>query len=85
MDAAVLMINNQRIPLAENADMGALISEVMTAVDEGGGFVHIDGQHGDAFDVLVTPATQVMVRYRTISFEAGSSAGPWTSTIDLDM
>ncbi len=85
MDAAVLMINNQRIPLADDANMGALISEVMSAVDDGGGFVHIDGQHGDAYDVLVTPATQVMVRYRTISFESGGTGGPWTSAIDLDM
>lgn len=85
MDAAILLINDQRIPLDNGADMSALITNVMTAVLEGGGFVHIEGRHGDEYDVLVTPATQVMVRYKTMSFESGNTNGPWTSAIDLDM
>ncbi len=85
MDAAILLINDQRIPLDKGADISALITNVMTAVLEGGGFVHIDGRHGAEYDVLVTPATQVMVRYKTMSFESGSSNGPWTSAIDLNM
>lgn len=85
MDAAILMINEQRIALSEDADMSALITHVMTAVLDGGGFVHIDGQHGEEYDVLVTPATQVMVRYRTMTFESGTPLGPWTAGIDLEI
>jgi hypothetical protein len=85
MDAAILLINDQRISLDEGADVGALITNVMTAVLDGGGFVHIDGRHGDTYDVLVTPATQVTVRYKTMSFESGTTTGPWTAAIDLDM
>ncbi len=85
MDAAILMINEQRIVMNDEADMSTLITSVMTAVIDGGGFVHIDGQHGDTYDVLVTPATQIMVRYRTMSFESGNPHGPWAASIDLDL
>lgn len=85
MDAAILMINNQRIPLDDDADIRTLITNVMAAVLEGGAFVHIDGRHGDEYDVLVTPSTQVIVRYKSMSFESGDSSGPWTAAIDLDM
>lgn len=85
MDAALLLINDQRIPLDDDADVSALISNIMTAVLDGGGFVHIAGRRGDEYDVLVTPATQVMVRYRSMSFESGTTTGPWTAAIDLDM
>ncbi len=85
MDAAILMINDQRISLSDDADMSALITDVMTAVIDGGGFVHIDGQRGEEYDVLVTPATQIIVRYRTMSFESGTTLGPWTAGIDLEL
>lgn len=85
MDAAILLINEQRIALSGDADMSALITNVMTAVVAGGGFVHIDGQNGDTYDVLVTPATQIMVRYHTMSFESGTTLGPWAAGIDLEI
>ncbi len=85
MNAVILVINDQRIPVGDDADLSALIGRIMTAVIEGGGFVHIMGRHGDEYDVLVTPATQVIVRYKTMSFESGTPYGPWTAGIDLDI
>lgn len=85
MDAAILMINEQRIALSDDADLSAVISDVMRAVIAGGGFVHINAQGGDEYDVLVTPATQVTVRYRTMSFESGTPLGPWTAGINLEI
>ncbi|WP_439565565.1 hypothetical protein [Microcella sp.] len=85
MTAALLMINNERIALADDADLPTLIAEIMSAIDQGGAFVHIDGGRGDQYDVLITEATHVMVRHGSVSFEAGTPAGPWNSSIDLDI
>jgi hypothetical protein len=85
MSATILMINNQRIPLNDGADVRALISDVMSAVIDGGGFVHIDGRNGEEYEVLVSAATPVMVRHGVMAFESGATGGPWTSAIDLDM
>lgn len=85
MTAALLMINNERIALAEDVDLSTLIAEIMNALSQGGAFVHIDGGRGDQYDVLITDATHVMVRHGSLSFEAGTPAGPWNSSIDLDI
>jgi len=85
MNEAILMINDQLIPLNDQADPKCLIAGIMAAVIDGGGFVRINGHHGDEYDVLMTPATQVIVRYKTMSFESGTPQGPWTSNLDLDL
>ncbi|MDO9589595.1 MAG: hypothetical protein Q7J04_00445 [Microcella sp.] len=85
MSSTILTINSQRIPLEDDADVRSLITDVMSAVMDGGGFVHIDGKNGEEYEVLVSAATPVMVRHGTMAFESGSTGGPWTSGIDLDM
>ena len=84
-DAVLLMINGQRIPLRESADVLRVMTDIVSAVHEGGGFVHIDGRHGDQYDVLVTSATHVMVMQTGMAFEAGGLSASWTSSIDLDI
>ncbi len=85
MTAALLLINNERIALADDADLPTLIAEIASALAQGGAFVHIDGSHGDHYDVLITESTHVMVRHVGLSFEAGTPVGPWSSSIDLDI
>ncbi|OYX53355.1 MAG: hypothetical protein B7Y93_07770 [Micrococcales bacterium 32-70-13] len=85
MTAALLLINNERITLADDADLPALIAAIMTALDHGGAFVHIDGGRGDQYDVLITEGTQIIVRHGSASVEIVAPDGPWNSSIDLDI
>ncbi len=85
MTAALLLINNERIALADDIDLSALIAEIITALEHGGAFVHIDGGRGDQYDVLITEATQIMVRHGRLSIEVVAPEGPWNSSIDLDI
>lgn len=85
MNEAILMINDQRIPLNDQADPDVLIANIMAAVIDGGGFVHINGQGGNEYDVLVTPVTRVIVRHTTVSTDAGTVQQTWTPAIDLDV
>ena len=85
MTAALLLINNERITLADDADLPALIATIMTALDHGGAFVHIDGGRGDQYDVLITEGTQIIVRHGRPSVEVVAPEGPWNSSIDLDI
>lgn len=85
MNSAVLMINNQRIPLREDADLRGLIAELTSALDQGGGFVHVRGLYNDAYDVLVTAATQIIVRHGSVTIEVGGDHEPWNSSVDLDI
>ena len=85
MTDATLVINDQRIPLSDETDVRDLIGDMMNAVAAGGSFVHIEGWHGRSYDVLVSSATQVLISHGSITFEAGTSEGPWVSSFDLDI
>lgn len=85
MNEATLVINDQRIALSDETDVRVLIAAMMSAVETGGDFVHVDGWHGRSYDILVTSATHVLIAHGAITFEAGSSDGPWVTSIDLDI
>ncbi|MFN4002391.1 hypothetical protein [Microcella sp.] len=85
MTAALLVINTERIALADDADVHALIGEITAVLERGGAFVQVTGVHGQLFEVLITRSTHVIVRHGAVTFEAGTAAGPWNTSIDLDI
>ncbi len=90
-DAAVhwsgmtLVVNDQRIPLAESTDVPALMDELVAAVTEKARFVHLDGLWGQTYEVLVTAASQVLLGRAPLTVGVGALDGQWTDRIDLDI
>jgi hypothetical protein len=85
MNDATLVVNDQSILLSDDADLRALIADMMSAVLAGGAFVRVIARHGRAYDILVNPATQVLISHGPITFETGDTEGAWASIIDLDL
>ena len=81
---ATLVINQVRIALADAVDTTALIGEVVQAVRSGGAVVHVVARDGVEYDIVVTPATQALIRYQHTTTDDHAGDGPWLSTLELD-
>ncbi|MFL0711942.1 MAG: hypothetical protein ACJLS2_04115 [Microcella pacifica] len=46
MTTVTLTINEHRIPLRDDIDVAALTEEIVEAVRDGAGFIHVDDTHG---------------------------------------
>ncbi|MDO9589594.1 MAG: hypothetical protein Q7J04_00440 [Microcella sp.] len=82
---AELVVNSHRIPLNESIDLSSLKSELLTAATGTGAFVQIESRHGTTYEVLVTPATQVVIVHLPAKFESGPPDSSWSTVIDLDI
>jgi hypothetical protein len=82
---AELIVNAHRIPLSESTDLPSLKSELLSATTGLGAFVQIDSLHGSSYEVLVTPATQIVLVHLPAMFETGAPEGAWNTVIDLDI
>jgi hypothetical protein len=101
MNDATLVINSERITLSDETDAHALIIDMMNAMVAGGAFVHVEGQNGATYDVLVTATTQVLFSHGSMTFASGPPGAPgasalesfdpdnptpqWASKLDLDL
>lgn len=81
---ATLTVNRVRIALSDSVDTSALISEMATAVRSGGAVVHVVARDGIEYDIVVTPATQALIRYQPVMTDDHADDGPWVSTFELD-
>lgn len=82
--AATLLVNDHRIPLSVHTDVPSLIDDVTSAVDSGGAFVHVEGRLGRTYDVLINPATQVLVCRELVFLEPEALDAPWDLRVDLE-
>jgi hypothetical protein len=62
MQRTTLEINRVRFVLPGDIDQAAMKESFRRAARSGGDFVAIPGPHNTNFDVLVTPATNVVIR-----------------------
>lgn len=81
---ATLVVNHVRIALPDAVDTNALIDEVVLAVRSGGAIVHVIGRDGVEYDIVVTTATQALIRYQHAMTDDHAGDGPWLSTLELD-
>jgi hypothetical protein len=82
MNDATLVINSERIALSDQTDAHALIIDMMNAMVAGGAFVHVEGQNGATYDVLVTATTQVLFSHGSMTFASGPSGSPGASGLE---
>jgi hypothetical protein len=62
----------------------ALTEEIVEAVRDGAGFIHVDDTHGQSFEVLVTPHSRAMITQSEAVLDMTSPEGSWTPSLELD-
>ena len=85
MKNVTLIIDAIRIPLADSLDVEALKTTIVAAARSGGDFVHLESEKGVLYDLLVTPASTVVVQSVTNVFEFASAVSTWTASLDLEL
>lgn len=81
---ATLMVNDHRIPLSNQTDVAELIDDVTNAAANGGAFVHVEGRHGRAYDVMVNAHTHVVLCHEHVLLNPPARNGPWTLGVSLE-
>ena len=78
-----LIIDEHHISLGENADLQVLSNAIVSAVRDGGDFVHVESAHGQRYDVLVTARTRAVFLRSEGGLDTSADDG-WTQSLDLD-
>jgi len=85
MKNLTLIVDSTRIPLAESVDVEALKSTIVAAARSGGDFVPLESERGVQYDLLVTPASTVIVQNVTNVFDFEPPTPAWTAAMDLEL
>ena len=79
-----LIVNGEHITLSDDTDAHCVAEEVLDAMMAGGAVVHIAGQRGRTYDVVVTPTTQALVCHDMTPVDAPCDVEPESSSVNLD-
>lgn len=79
-----LIINGEHIALSDETDAHCVADEVLDAMMAGGAVVHIAGQRGRTYDLVVTAATQALVCHDSTPTDTPCDDEPEHSDVNLD-
>jgi len=81
---SLLIVNGEHIALSDDTDAHCVAGEVLDAMMAGGAVVHIVGQRGRTYDLVVTATTQALVCHDAPPVDAPCDDEPENSSVNLD-
>jgi hypothetical protein len=86
MQHTIIEVNNSEFLVPSDTNRADLERQVLEAVQHNGGFIEISHPAGPPVSVLVTPASTVIVRERTLpDDDTSDTPNSLTDNLDLDL